>query len=130
MELKNRIFPYPIYSSIQDESDYTCKPFEVILVQNMDHSNEILKLDVNWIVFDSSLLEEINKGNIVFALHIECPATTYFLLKQTKEASFSIELPLSEINQVVQVVSLLLVNNNISAFRSLNFSKYYSNSDY
>ena len=127
MELKNRIFPYPIYNSIDEENDYSSKPFEVSVNMEKDIKNGLLKLRTSWKVHEKSLESEILEGRIAFALHIECPSTTFYLLKKTTEKEFSLEIKLIDLNQSVQVVSMLIATKPIENFSSSNLEGLFKN---
>ena len=130
MELKNRIFPYPIYNSIQEESDYSSKPFEVSINMENDAKNGLLRLSVFWKVHEKALEYEIAEDRLSFALHIECPATTFYSLTKTRDSSFSIELKLSDLNQTVQIVSMLIASKPIENFQSPNLVGLFQNQSY
>jgi hypothetical protein len=130
MELKNRIFPYPIYSSIQEESDYSSKPFEVSINMENDSKNGLLKLIINWKVHEKALEYEIAEDRVCFALHIECPSTTFYSLIKTRDSSFSIELKLSDLNQTVQIVSMLIASKPIENYGSSNLLGLFQGQSY
>jgi len=127
MELKNRIFPYPIYNSIDKENDYSSKPFEVSISMEKDIKNGLLKLSISWIVYEKALENEIFEGRVAFALHIECPSTTFYLLKKTTEKDFSLEIKLNDLNQSVQVVSMLIATKTVQNFSSPNLEGLFKN---
>lgn len=127
MELKNRIFPYPIYNSIDEENDYSSQPFEVSVNMEKDIKSGLLKLRTSWKVHEKSLEYEILEGRIAFALHIECPSTTFYLLKKTTEREFSLEIKLIDLNQSVQVVSMLIATKPIENFSSSNLEGLFKN---
>jgi hypothetical protein len=127
MELKNRIFPYPIYNSIDKENDYSSKPFEVSISMEKDIKNGLLKLSISWMVYEKALENEIFEGRVAFALHIECPSTTFYLLKKTTEKDFSLEIKLNDLNQSVQVVSMLIATKTVQNFSSPNLEGLFKN---
>jgi hypothetical protein len=127
MELKNRIFPYPIYNSIDKENDYSSKPFEVSISMEKDIKNGLLKLSISWMVYEKALENEIFEGRVAFALHIECPSTTFYLLKKTPEKDFSLEIKLNDLNQSVQVVSMLIATKTVQNFSSPNLEGLFKN---
>lgn len=130
MELKNRIFPYPIYSSIHEESDYSSKPFEVLIKTENDMKNGLLKLLINWKVHEKALAYELAEDRACFALHIECPSTTFYSLTKTRDSDFSIELKLSDLNQTVQIVSMLIASKPIENYQSPNLVGLFQNQSY
>jgi hypothetical protein len=130
MELKNRIFPYPIYNSIDKENDYSSKPFEVSISMEKDIKNGLLKLSISWIVHEKALENEILEGRVAFALHIECPSTTFYLLEKTAEKDFSLEIKLNDLNQSVQVVSMLIATKTVQNFSSPNLEGLFKNQSF
>jgi hypothetical protein len=119
MELKNRIFPYPIYSAINEENDYQCTPFKVSIVESVNENHNLI-LDVSWGIFDESLLKELNNKNISFLLHIECPSTTFFEVVKNNTQNFKVELNMNDLNGNVQIISMLVVSSPIYNFQSPN----------
>jgi hypothetical protein len=130
MELKNRIFPYPIYNSIQEESDYSSKPFEVSISMENDAKNGLLRLNVFWKVHEKALEYEIAEDRLTFALHIECPATTFYSLTKTRDSTFSIDIKLSDLNQTVQIVTMLIASKPIENYKSSNLVGLFQNQSY
>ncbi len=130
MELKNRIYPYPIYTTSEEECDYLGRPFEVKLESAIDLTKQEINLFFNYQVYDYDLNQEIENGNVLFVMHIECPTTNYFKIIKTNNNNQSIKISLKSINQTVQLVTFLVVNKDIYKFNSTNFKGIFANTSY
>jgi hypothetical protein len=130
MELKNRLYPYPVYTTSNEDNDYLVKPLEVKVQHNLDLINQQYNLEIDFDVFDNALNEEIRKGTVQFVTHLECPNTNYFKLIQSKSNKQSIQIDLKSINQTVQLVTFLVVIKEIDNFNSINFKGIFKNSSF
>jgi hypothetical protein len=128
--LKNRIYPYPIYTTSEDDCDYLGKPFEVKLESATDLIKQEINFLINFQIHDFALSQEMQKGNVLFVTHIECPTTNYFNIIKTNDNNQSINIGLKNINQTVQLVTFLVVNKDIYDFHSSNFKGIFANTKY
>lgn len=123
MEIKNKLFPYPVLCSFNDDyiaSKFQCdisqsKSFkEIIIDYKIENSNEYLNKMV-----DSDELE--------YVFHIECPTTSYRKIIKTCNLNGSYKIPLDQVNDTIVINLFLIAKDDIVDYYNLDFNKDYSN---
>lgn len=73
MEIKNRLFPYPVLCDNND--DYIESKFDVTVTKEEKLNDIILHFDIE--LDNTELLSLIREGKAEYVMHIECPYTSY-----------------------------------------------------
>lgn len=106
MQIINRLFPYPIYSSEVD--DYIDNCFDVI-IENVKEVEENLCFDISVKLSNQQLLNKVNDGYIDIYLHIECPKTSFRIsINMKSQNAKSISIPSKNLNGAVEICCLLI----------------------
>lgn len=121
MEIRNRLFPYPVLCNETD--DYKNNVFVTdVKVEERLHEIHIaakFKLD------NLAILDLIRMGMAEYVLHIEC-STTYFrkvIKTDINEVSYSI--PKERVNGEIAVLSMVVAKRKIASFISEDLNEDY-----
>ena len=83
MEIKYKLYPYPVLSSYSD--DYKNGSFDVTIDPVRDGYN--IRLDFLATLTCQSLLECLKRGDAKYVYHLECAQTGFRTVVQTDEIS-------------------------------------------
>lgn len=122
MQLKNRYYPYPVITEDGEYYEDSSFSSRVLEYQNEGYN---FKLKMLAELKDNQLLEMVQKDEVIYAHHIECPQTCYRRVFCTKDAVTEIMLKDSDINGLVQVCSFLVANKDIERYSNESFAADY-----
>lgn len=121
MEIRNRLFPYPVLCNETD--DYQNNVFETeIKVEERLHD---IHISVKFKLDNLAILDLIRMGMAEYVLHIEC-STTYFrkvIKTDINEVSYSI--PKERVNGEIAVLSMIVAKRRIASFTSEDLNEDY-----
>ena len=126
MEIKNRLFPYPVLCNEND--DYEESSF---------HGKCNLKEELSDIILDFELTLENNKelewlirdGYAEYAVHIECSYTGFRTIIKKSGNHFSYRIPKSKVNIEIEIVCAIVASKKIVSFESKNLNEDYAGED-
>ena len=95
MEIKNRLFPYPVLCGETD--DYVESTEFVIEPKITDTLHELL-FEYDYIVKCNSLETILRKGEAEYVLHIECSTTSFRIALKSEVPHIEYRLPKSMCN--------------------------------
>lgn len=121
MQLRNRFYPYPVI--VEGGDYYMDSSFSSTVRQIIEGYNVRLTLDVE--LNDVVISEMIEKGDAVFAHHIECPQTCFRDAVKTKSKQYEYLLKDTDVNGVVQICSFVIANRDIEKYTNASFSQEY-----
>ena len=121
MQLRNKFYPYPVI--VDGGSYYENSHFSSSLVQEMDGYD--VKLIITSELDDELLQQMIQKGDVIFAHHIECPQTCFRRVFKTSEKDLAVRLKDAEVNGIVQVCSFVVAERDIEKYTNESFSADY-----
>lgn len=115
MEIKNRLFPYPVLCVEND--DYENCSFDV---------NTKVKEDINDIVLDFDIRLENNEelqwlirdGYAQFVIHIECSSTAFRTMVTSVGNKKSVRIPKARVNNVISLLGMIVAEKDIVGFKS------------
>lgn len=115
MEIKNRLFPYPVLCVEND--DYTNCSFDV---------KTKVKEDINDIILDFDILLENNEelrwlirdGYAKVVIHIECSSTAFRTMVIPVGNKKTVRIPKSIINNVINLLGAIVADKDIVGFKS------------
>ena len=115
MEIKNRLFPYPVLCVEND--DYTNCSFDV---------KTKVKEDINDIILDFDILLENNEelrwlirdGYAKVVIHIECSSTAFRTIVAPVGNKKTVRIPKSRINNVINLLGVIVADRDIIGFKS------------
>lgn len=126
MEIRNRLFPYPVLAFYND--DYVNSVFEV------EVQTEILQKAIKF-NFDIKLENEVLKqlidvGYVDYGIHIECPSTTYRDLIRFPLDHYEFEINSGKLNGKVTVCGFILAKEDIEDYSNPLFNRYYQDLEF
>lgn len=117
MEIKYRLYPYPVLSHFSE--DYVDSRFNIDITQKK--VGTLMELDFDFDLKNSGLNELINKHEASYCIHVECPQTMYRKVVKTGNRKLTIEIPVSELNGKVEICSFVVADKMISNYSSDEF---------
>lgn len=122
MEIKNRLFTYPVLSL--DTDDYIDSSFEV----DYDIKDTTYDLTLNFdIKLNCESLETlIRSGFAEYVIHIECSSTAYRRAIKFETNQKSITIAKSKINGEISILAMVVAKKKIINYSSINLNEDYS----
>lgn len=121
MKLRNSLTPYPVLAAYQD--DYLDASFTVDIASVQEFGN--LRVDITFELDEPELQMLIDYDMAEFAIHIECPSTSFRKCDRTNDDTYSISLDRNSVNDVIEVCTFVVASRDITGFRSSNFHPDY-----
>lgn len=122
MEIRNRLFPYPVLCV--DNDDYIDSEF---YVENK-LKEELTDISFSFNIFlnnNEELQFLIQRGYAEFIVHIECSSTAYRTILRTSGNSIKFHIPKSKVNNEVVLLGAIVAKEKISGFRSKHLNEDY-----
>jgi hypothetical protein len=126
MEIKNRLFPYPVLC--KDNDDYGNSVFDVS-VEKDDELNDII-LEFNITLDNREILSLIREGKAEYVIHVECPCTSYRRVTRGYSKNIKYRIPKGKINKDVYLVAMVVATSEINGFYSNSFNEDYDENVY
>lgn len=126
MEIKNRLFTYPVLC--KDNDDYENSVFDVT-VKKEDELNDIM-LEFDILLDNKEILSLIREGKAEYVIHIECPYTSYRRVARGYSKNIVYRIPKGKINKDVYLVAMVVATSEISDFYSDSFNEDYDENVY
>ncbi len=125
MEIRNRIFPYPVLS--EETEDYSDSDFNV----EVDVSQEINSISIMFSInLDNRGLQQlINHGDASFAIHVECSKTAYRKLLVSQQKKMLLHIPITRINGDIAFVGMIIAKKDIAYYRNEKLNDDYAGMD-
>lgn len=121
MEIRNRLFPYPVLCNETD--DYQNNAFETeVKVEERLHDIHIkakFKLD------NLAILDLIRMGMAEYVLHLECSMTYFRKVIKTDINEISYSIPKERVNGEIVVLSMVVAKRRIVSFTSEDLNEDY-----
>ena len=122
MEIKNRLFPYPVLCAEND--DYIDCSFNVKTNMTEEVADLVLTFEVDLVNNDElSLL--IRDGYAEVIVHIECSSTAYRTVVGITGNKRAFRLPKARVNNEVYLVGMIVAKKDIKGFTSVNLNEDY-----
>lgn len=126
MEIRNRLFPYPVLCIAND--DYVESFFDVECTVKEELTN--LVLDFNFILENNAELEWlIREGLAEFVIHIECTYTAFRTIIKTSGKNITYRIPKSKVNVEINLVGAIVASKKIERFNSYHLNEDYQGED-
>lgn len=126
MEIKNRLFPYPVLCDNND--DYIESKFDVTVTKEEKLNDIILHFDIE--LDNTELLSLIREGKVEYVMHIECPYTSYRKVVRGFSKPIEYSIPKEKVNKDVYLVAMVVATSEINNFYSDSFNEDYDESVY
>lgn len=121
MDIRYKLFPYPVLSPFSD--DYVSSGF-IAEVQVVRDIKEIV-FHLNVLMDDGQLQRLIEEEKAEYVFHIECSQTSYRTILSTKDTENIKRIAESELNGKVSVCSFIVAKENLKNYTNENFNQDY-----
>lgn len=115
MNITDRLYTYPVLS--MDHDDYATSSFEVVSAHAMSGVNTLkLKFDIK--MNCEAIQRMIDDGEAEYLIHIECSTTAYRTAIKSKTNHIEIDIPISRINGIIEMVAFAVTVKDIKGYAS------------
>lgn len=121
MEIKNRLFPYPVLCMEND--DYVNCRFNIRIKQTEELKDIVLQFNVD--LDNKELLQLVREGRAEYLVHMECSNTSFRKVVRNAGNSFTYRIPKGKVNKEVYLVAMIVAKQTITNFYSSNFNEDY-----
>lgn len=121
MEIKYKLYPYPVLSSYSD--DYKAGSFDATIDVVRDGYN--YRLDFLATLTCQSLLERIKNGYAKYVYHLECAQTGFRTVIQTDQLSETYTLFSQTVNGKLQICPFVVAVKDLKGYSSSDFHDDY-----
>jgi len=125
MEIRNRLFPYPVLS--EETDDYIQGGFSVAVDVTQGINDITFTFSIN--LENGGIQKLINHGEAYFAIHIECSKTAYRKLLTSSQKTISFHVSSMRINGDVSLVGMVIAKKDIPYYKNEFLNVDYSNAD-
>ena len=115
MEIKNRLFPYPVLC--EENDDYEGCSFNVFSKVTDDINDIVLDFEIQ-LENNDELQWLIREGYAQFVIHIECSSTAFRTMISTSNNQKSVRIPKSRVNHYVSLLGMIVAEKDIIGFKS------------
>lgn len=122
MEIKNRLFPYPVLCVEND--DYENCSFDVSTKVTEDINNIILDFDIQ-LENNEELQWLIRDGYAKFVIHVECSYTAFRTMVIAVGNKKSVRIPKNRVNNVISLLGMIVAEKDIVGFKSNHLNEDY-----
>ena len=121
MKLNKYLSSYPIL--ISEDDDYINSSFNATIKTQMDFNKLII--DAHFSLNDDGLKKLIEENKARYAIHIDCPLLSNRHLFMTDKTDTIIELNLNELDDLVEISSVIISIEDIYNYKNCNFNKMF-----
>lgn len=114
MEIRNRLFPYPV---LCDETDDYIEGFFDVEMISMESMNN-LELTFDFKLENDDLENLIRKGQAKYVIHLECRYTSYRKVIKTDLKEIQCSIPKSRVNKEIDIVAMIVATTEIEGYYS------------
>lgn len=115
MEIKNRLFPYPVLC--EENDDYENCSFNVFSKVTEDINDIVLNFEIQ-LENNDELQWLVREGYAQFVIHIECSSTAFRTMISTSNNKKSVRIPKSRVNHYVSLLGMIVAEKDIIGFKS------------
>lgn len=123
MEIKNKLFPYPVLCTFND--DFIESKFQVDIAKSQSFKELIFEYNIT--LENDELNEMILSGLVEFVFHIECPYTSYRTIKKVKDFTGNFKVYLDKVKESVTINSFIIAKQDINIYSNSKFNADYGN---
>lgn len=123
MEIKNRLFPYPVLCGETD--DYN-ESSEFILEPHIKETLHELLLEYDYLVKCNSLETVLRKGEAEYVLHIECSTTCFRIALKSPVPHIEYRLPKSRVSGEISLVAMIVAKKDIHQYPPSELNEDYA----
>jgi hypothetical protein len=117
----NPALPYPILSKENDSYDNSS--FNVLVIPKKSFGQ--VMLEAEFVLNNAGLQDLIDQGKAVFALHVECPLTSFRRLVKSDQQTLTIKIEEQQLRGRMDVHAFILANERIVNYANANWNTFY-----
>lgn len=121
MRISFRSYPHPVLSYFSD--DLIQCAFQATV--KVETASTLYRVKVGAELSSRDLRQLIALGKAAYALHVECSATRYRRIATSSESAFTLDIPTSAVQGVVDLCVLVVATQPIREYRNANFHPDY-----
>lgn len=125
MEIRNRLFPYPVLSDENDDYIQGNFSVEVGITQGINDISFTFSINLD----NSGIQKLVNHGDAYFAIHIECSKTAYRKLLVSSQKTVNFHVLSTRINGDVALVGMVVAKKDIPYYKNEGLNVDYENAD-
>ena len=122
MDIKYKMFPYPVLAYFSD--DYVNSTFDSLVESSIDGYN--LRLDFTATLKNKQLQELIEAEKAAFVLHLECAQTGYRKVVQSFSKIANVEISYKDVRGRLEICPFIVSLTNIENYQNENFHSDYA----
>lgn len=122
MELKYKLFPYPVLWNVLDNYKTTHFTSKINIEQSIKH----IKISCEFDMDNMDIDERIKNGEAEYLVHIECPLTAYRDILCTSQKHIDCVINESDLNGRVSVCTFIVAKTDIRSYRNYDFNDDYA----
>ncbi|MCB6435869.1 hypothetical protein [Thomasclavelia ramosa] len=126
MQIRNRLFSYPVYSN--DVDDYKINSFS--FEYDIENNGDFIKIIYFTKILNENIIHKIREKVIKLTILIECPKTAYRQLFILDELKGDLEIPSQILSSKVEICCLLIANSNFIINKECGISSDYLNTSF
>lgn len=121
MEIKNRLFPYPVLSDETD--DYVKGKFGVDTKVTEEIGSIHISFDIH--LENNEMLDLIRMGEAEYVIHLECISTAFRKALKTDINQLSYRIPKDRVNNEISVLAMVVAKKKIENYFSSDWNEDY-----
>lgn len=125
MEIRNRLFPYPVLS--EDNDDYSEGSFRVEVAVEQGINEITFNFYIN--LMNAGIQRMINHGDAYFAVHLECSKTAYRKMLVSSQKTISFHISTTRVNGDVALVGMVIAKKDIAYYKNETLNEVYTSAD-
>ena len=122
MEIKNRLFPYPVLCG--DTDDYISST-EFALEPSITETVHELLFEYDYLISCDSIETLLRNGQAEYVLHIECSSCAFRIALKSKVPHISYRLPKSRVTGEINLVAMIIARVDIPFYSSADLNEDY-----
>lgn len=123
MEIKNRLFPYPVLCAEND--DYENCEFDVNVKVKDELNDIVIDFDIK-LEGAEELQWQIRDGFAEYVIHIECSSTAFRTIVTASGNKKSFRISKSKVNNEITLLGMVVAKKDITVFKCKNLNEDYS----
>ena len=125
MQIRNKIFPYPVLNNYADITSFKNAEFQFCYDEMVQTENELILKNSRIILTDNNLKEILIESRARATVLVECSRTLYRENFEVFEIPKDIVIELFKLKGSVEISSYIYATENIENYRSENFLEDY-----
>lgn len=121
MEIRNRLFPYPVLSADTDDYEDSNFSVEVNVEQGINDITFIFNIELG----NDGIQSLINHGDAIFAVHLECSKTAYRKLLSSSQKTIIFHVPSTRVNGDIALMGMVIAKKDIAYYRNDKLNRDY-----